>query len=201
MASASDPKKVDPFKTRKSKSEPRQVEDSVTPPADIAKAIDDFRACQEQAKHFEGEATVYKDQVTAYARQEYAKRSYLNSQTKSFKILGDETMITYVVMDASAGLADEDLEEFKDKWGEEAAEALIERDYRSIRFEPEVLKAHYNDIVAALQVLPPSILENLFKPMLLKSKPGAVATAKRFAKNAEELEDLLRDLKLKQHIK
>src|ERR1700757_2716512 len=103
-------KRTDPFKTRKTKSEEKAAGDTLTPPAEIAQAIDAFREAQDQAKHFEGEATIYKDQILSYSEEEYVKR-LLNGKDKSFKVLGDETMVTYVVMDAGAGLTEEDVEE------------------------------------------------------------------------------------------
>src|SRR5437899_3281559 len=100
LAKTSSSKKVDPFKTRKVKTETAKAAgDTITPPAEIAQAIDAFREAQDQAKHFEGEATIYKDQILGYSEEEYVKR-LLNGKDSSFKVLGEETMVTYVVMDA-----------------------------------------------------------------------------------------------------
>src|SRR5262249_38710330 len=113
--------KVDPFKTRKTKTDAPAASDTITPPKDVAEAIDAFRECQEQAKHFEGEATIHKDVILNFSEEEYTKRLF-NGMGKSFKILGEETMVTYVIMDSSAGLTDEDAEEFSRRWGKQAAE-------------------------------------------------------------------------------
>lgn len=199
-ASAAKKKKVDPFKTKKTRETPQGAADTLTPPADIKQAIDAFRECQEQAKHFEGEATIYKDQITEYARTEYTKRVFSGIQG-SFKILGDETMVTYVVQDSSAGLTDEDVETFTERWGKKASEELIEKDFRSIRFDADVLAANYDAIVDALQELPAEVLEKLFKPMLMKAKHSALETAKKYAKNPDELRELLEQLKLKNYIR
>lgn len=191
---------VDPFKVKKSKTQPAKETDTVTPPADVAEAIDRFRECQDQARHFEGEATIYKDKVQAFCQSEYVKRLQ-NGIGGSFKILGDETMVTYVITDSSAGLSEEDVQTFAEKWGEEAAEELITRDYQSIRFDPAVLEANYDEVVQALQALRPEVLGNLFKPMLMKAQSGAVQTAKRFAKSPEQLQEMIKDLKIKNYIK
>ncbi len=193
-------KKVDPFKTRKTKVETSQSSDTITPPAEIAAAIDAFREAQDQAKHFEGEATIHKDVILNYSEHEYSKR-LLNGMNSSFKILGDETMVTYVVMDASSGLTDEDAAEFAKRWGKQAAEELIVRDYASIRFDGKVLEAHYDAVVNALQSLPEEVLENLFKPMLMKARPGAAEAAKRYAKNPDDLRELLKQLRIKNYIR
>lgn len=194
-------KKVDPFKTKKTKTpSSTKVNDTVTPPAAIQEAIDKFREYQEQARHFEGEATIYKDKALAFCQKEYVKR-LANGVDGSFKVLGEETMITYTIVDGSAGLSDEDKDSFAERWGEEAAEALIKRDYQSVRFDPAVLEANYDQVVEALQALDPEILERLFKPMLLKAVPGAVQRAKKFAKTPEEMQELIRDLKIKNYIK
>lgn len=193
-------KKVDPFKTRKTKTEVTKETDTVSPPAEVARAIDAFRECQDQARHFEGEATIHKDTIMPFAQEEYAKRA-TKGMNKSFKILGDETMVTFVIQDSSAGLTDEDVQEFANRWGEEAAEELITRDLRSIRFDPNVLAANYEQIVEALQVLPEEILDNLFKPMLMMAEPGALEKAKRYAKTPEELLEIISALKIKNYIR
>lgn len=200
MAKATKKKKVDPFKKRKTKTPPTGASDTLTPPDDIAKAIDAFRECQEQARHFEGEATIHKDSVLNYSQSEYVKRLF-NGQNTSFKVLGEETMVTYVVMDSSAGLTEEDVEEIRDQWGDQAADELVVPDYRSIRFDPEILEANYEEVVQALQVLPEEVLENLFKPMLMKAKPGAVESAKKYAKTKDQMLELIGQLKIKNYIR
>jgi len=191
---------VNPFKTKKSKESPQVSNDTITPPPDVAEAIDQFRECQEQAKHFEGEATVHKDAVLDFALGEYARRLSVGHNS-SFKILGDETMVTYVVSEASAGLTEEDMEAFAARWGEQAAEELITRDLRSIRFDPEVLAAHYDEVVEALRVLPASVLDSLFKPMLMMAKPGAAELARRYARAPHDLKELIRMLKIRNYVR
>ncbi len=192
--------KKSPFKTRKTRSEVSKESDTLTPPSAIAQAIDSFRDCQEQARHFEGEATIHKNQVLDFSEAEYAKR-LIGGMGKSFKVLGEESMVTYVVMDASAGLADEDVESFRQRWGDQAADELIQRDFNSIRFDGDVLEANYDKVVEALETLPEEIVETLFKPMLMKARPGAAETAKKYAKNAKELRELLKMLKIRNYIK
>lgn len=201
MAKAEKKAKKDPFKTRKVReTDGKKLNDTVTPPEEVAAAIDAFREAQDQAKHFEGEATIHKDQILRFGEEEYTKRLF-NGMGKSFKILGDETMVTYIVMDASAGLTEEDVEDIEKKWGRKAAEELITRDFGSIKFDPKVLEANYDAVVEALQVLPEDVLENLFRPMLMKAKAGAAETAKRYAKNPAEMRALLKALKIKNYIK
>lgn len=193
-------KRKDPFKTRKSRAEVSKESDTLTPPSEIAQAIDAFRDCQEQARHFEGEATIHKNQVLDFSEGEYVKR-LMGGLGKSFKVLGEESMITYVVMDASAGLADEDVEVFRERWGDKAADELIQKDFNSIRFDGDVLEAHYDKVVEALGALPEEVVETLFKPMLMKARPGAAETAKKHTKNAKELRELLKMLKIRNYIK
>lgn len=193
-------KKVDPFKTRKSKTEEASAGDTISPPPEIAEAIDGFREAQDQAKHFEGEATIHKNAILSFSEEEYVKR-LLSGKNTSFKVLGEETMVTYVVMDASAGLSEDDVEEFAKNFGDEAAEDLITRDYASIRFDAKVLEANYDAVVEALQMLPKDVLENLFKPMLMKARPGAAEGAKRYAKKSDELLEMLKALKIKNYIR
>lgn len=200
MAKDSAAKKVDPFKTKKSKTPAANANDTVTPPAEVAAAIDSFREAQDQYKHYEGEMTIYKDQIMNYSTEEYTKR-LLNGMNGSFKILGEETMVTYVVMDSSAGLTEEDVADFAGRWGKEVADDLIVRDFGSIKFDPAVLEANYDAVVEALQVLPEQVLQNLFKPMLMKARPGAAEAAKQYAKKPEDLKDLLKQIKIKNYIR
>src|ERR1044072_9349965 len=134
MSKASAAKKIDPFKTKKNKTPASKTDDTVTPPAKVAKAIDEFREAQDQYKHFEGEMTIYKDQILAYTNEEYSKRA-MNGIKSSVKVLGEEAMVTYVVMDASAGLTEEEVTEFSERWGEKAAKELIVKDYGGVRFD------------------------------------------------------------------
>lgn len=193
-------KKVDPFKTKKTKTEATNASDTISPPTEVAEAIDAFRECQDQAKHFEGEATIHKDVILRFSEEEYIKR-LLSGKNTSFKVLGEETMVTYVIMDASAGLSEEDAEEFAKNFGHEAAEDLIVRDFSSIKFDAKVLEANYDAVVEALQTLPAEILENLFKPMLMKARPGAAEGAKHYSKNGDELLEMLKALKIKNYIR
>jgi hypothetical protein len=199
-ATAKTAKRTDPFKTRKTKSEEKAAGDTLTPPTEIAQAIDAFREAQDQAKHFEGEATIHKNAILGYSEEEYVKR-LLSGKNKSFKVLGDETMVTYVVMDSSAGLSDEDVEEFEKNFSRKAAEDLIVRDFASIKFDPKVLEANYDAVVEALQVLPEEVLENLFKPMLHKARPGAAEGSKQYAKKPDELLEMLKALRIKNYIR
>lgn len=192
--------KTEIFKTRKTREPAPEAGDTITPPEEVALAIDAFREAQEQAKHFEGEMTVQKDLINDFSRREYAKR-LVKGKNRSFKLLGDQSMVTYVVMDTSAGLTDEDVEAFKERWGEKATDDLIMRDYASIRFDGEVLEANYDAVVKALEALPAEVLESLFKTMLMKSKPGAAERAKKYAKNEEDLLEILQQLKIRNYIR
>jgi len=200
MAKEATAKKVDPFKTKKSKTPSATASDTVTPPEAIATAIDSFREAQDQYKHFEGEMTIYKDQIMNFSTDEYTRRIF-NGMPGSFKILGEETMVTYVVMDSSAGLTEEDVNGFSSRWGQGAADEMIVRDFGSIKFDASVLEANYDAVVEALQTLPEQVLQNLFKPMLMKARPGAVEAAKKHAKTPEDMKDLLRQLKIKNYIR
>ena len=192
-------KKADPFKVRKNTT-PSKADDIVSPTPEVTEAIDAFRQAIDQAKFFEGEATVYKNTILDFARAQYAKR-FFDGNKSGFKLQGDDAMIMYIIQDSSAGFSDEDLADFVEKWGDKAADELIVRDFASIRFNDKTLEAHYDEVVNALQTLPPEILENLFKPMLMKARPNALDTARKYAKNTNEFTKLMSDLKIKNYIK
>ena len=192
--------KIDPFKTRKNKNQSVKQNDTITPPEEIREAIDLFRECQDQARHFEAESTYHKEKIMKYCEQEFAHR-FATGRTKSFKVLGEESMVTYVIQDMSAGLTSDEIEEFSQKWGERAANELIEKDYRSIRFNEKVLANHYDQVVEALQSLPENILSHLFKPMLMKAKEGALEKAKKFAKDEASFKTIVQNLKMRNFIR
>jgi hypothetical protein len=189
-----------PFKTKRSTETVKHAENVLTPPPEVAEAVDAFRTAQDQAKYYEGEATVHKNTVSAYAAEEYAKRLY-SGDDSGFKVQGVETMAMYVVQDSSAGLSEEDADDFAKRWGQKAAEELITRDFGSIRFNETVLEANYDAVVKALEKLPAEVLENLFKPMALKARKHAAQNARKHVKNATELREILRHLKLKQYVR
>lgn len=188
------------FKTRKTREAEPVAGDVIDAPEEIAEAIDAFREAQDQAKYFEGEATVQKNAINDYSLKEYAKRVF-KGKGKSFKLKGNENLVTYIVMDASAGLSEDDVDAFREQWGDEAADDLITRDFASIRFDGEVLEANYDAVVEALKTLPRDVQENLFKTMLMKAKPGAVERAKKYAKTPEELRELIQQLKIRNYIR
>lgn len=192
--------KAEFFKTRKTREAAPKEGDTVTPPEDIMRAIDSFRDAQEQAKHFEGEMTVQKDAINEYSRKEFVKRIQKGKKS-SFKLLGEQSMVTYVVMDASAGLTEDEVEAFRERWGDEATDELIMRDLASIRFDGEVFEENYEAITEALSSLPKDVLESLFKPMLQKARPGAVDIAKKHAKSTEDLLELIQQLKIRNYIR
>ncbi len=174
--------------------------DVIKPPEDIREAIDAFRDAQAQMKHFEGESTVQKDILNDYSLKEFSKRA-MAGKAKSFRLESDENQVMYVVMDTSSGITEDEVQAFVDQWGDDAAEELIKRDFGSIRFDPDVLETNYEAVVEALQVLPKDVLENLFKSGLCKAVPGAVEKAKKYAKNAEQLRELLQQLKMRNYIR
>lgn len=197
---SSKPETKGPFKTKKS-SVPTKTQDNVlVPPAEVAEAVDAFRVAQDQAKFFDGEASLHKNTILDYATEEFAKRAYSGDE-KGFKIQGIEAMAMYVVQDAGAGLSEEEVEEFAERFGRAAADDLIVRDYASIRFNESVLAANYDAVVKALSTLPDHIVDNLFKPMAMKACNNAVSAALRHVDTAEDLREILKALKLRQYVR
>jgi hypothetical protein len=192
---------INPFKVRSTSDKgSSKKSDAVVVPAEVATAIDGFREAMEQAKHFEGEATLHKETVLSFARGEYAKRAMVGT-TDSFKLLGEQAMVTYIVADNASGLTQDEVDAVAEEFGAEAVEQLVGVDYGSIRFDAQVLEENYDDVIQALQVLKPEVLERLFKPGLQKAKKGAVESARRIAKDAGALSRLLAMLKITNYIK
>lgn len=192
--------KIDPFKIKKSSGKASGKLAGVKTPDNIADAVDAYREAQDKVKHFEGEAAIYKDTILSYSKSEYARRAR-TGETENFKLFGNKAMAMYIVMDSSSGLSDEDVSRVSSEFGEKAAKELTENDYKSLKFNPEVLEANYNQIVAALQTLPNEILENLFSPMALKTSKDVVSKASKYAKTDEDLQRLMEILKVKNYIR
>jgi hypothetical protein len=190
-----------PFKTKRSSNPAvKQPDNVLTPPGKVAEAVDAFREALDQAKYYEGEATVHKNTILDFASEQFARRLFAG-ESGGFKVQGAETMAMYVVQDASAGLSEEDVEAFSERWGDKAADELITRDFASIRFNDSVLEANYDAVVRALSTLPPEILDNLFRPMAMKARPGAAELARRHVESAAELREIMRHLKLKHYVR
>lgn len=192
---------VNPFKVKATKTPAAGGKtDAVTPPSNIAAAVDEFRRLQDQAKHFEGQATVHKDAIGEWARDEYAKRA-MGGDPDSFKILGDESTATFVTSETGSGLTEEHLEELQKEVSAADAEKLVKVDYGSIRLDAETLEKNYDAVVAALQALPPEVLESLFKPATKVAVKGALGLARGIAKDADHLGRIMKALRLKNYIK
>lgn len=189
-----------PFKTKKRKAEPARQENILVPPRDVAESVDAFREAQDQADYFAGEAAVHKSKVLEFAQKVYSERLH-SGESAGFKVQGIESIAMYVVQDASAGLSEEDVEAFEERWGSDAVRALITKDYSSIRFNEKVLEANYDAVVAALSRLPRDVVESLFRPMAMKAQRGAAEKARMFAKTPKDLADILRHLRLKNYIR
>lgn len=197
-------KTIDPFRIKQThNTSARTPPDVVTPPEAVASAVDAFRAAADQAKHIEGEATVYKNLVFEFGKGEYAKRA-MHGKTASFKILGKEEVVMFISADKGSGLTEEDVATLAAELGpdgEAKAASLVTKDYSSIRFNPDVLEKHYEAVVEALQTLPPEVLENLFLPGAMVAVKGAGEMLRAHAKDAAHYERLLDLAKITLYIK
>src|SRR5690349_5304912 len=98
MAASQKVSKIDPFRTRSTKVEVVRSTDALTPPAAVARAVDLFREAQDQLKHYEGEVSIHKEVVASYGEEEHARR-LLHGTNRSFRVLGEESAATFVVVD------------------------------------------------------------------------------------------------------
>ena len=191
--------KTSPFKVQKSKAAKADTA-SLIAPKKIAKNIDSFREYQDQAKHYESLAAAHKVEIVVYAKKNYSER-IMNGQGGSFKIIGEESQVTWVASTGSAALSAEDEAIIKDKWGKKAAKELLTPDFSSLKFDAKVLEANYDMVAQALKALPSEVLENLFKPMAMKASKDALDKAHEFVKTPEEMSEVCAILKLKNYIR
>ena len=119
----------------------------------------------------------------------------------NIKLNGSESSATYIVQNYSSGLTEEEVTEISEVFDDEVVDALIEVDYASLKFDPETLTENYDAILGALQTLDNSILATLFKPMFKKAVPNALQKATKYAKNEDELAQLIDLLKIKNYIR
>ena len=168
---------------------------------DMINVVDSYKKLNDEIKHLEGEATIFKNEFKAYAHNLFSER-VITGKTNNFKVEGKTGSVSYIVQDASSGITDEDYAAFTEKWGKKAAKELIMDDLGSIKFDADVLTANYDAVVTALQnALPAEVLESLFKPMLMKAAKGAVDKAAKIAKDPEKLAEMLTDLKVKTQVR
>lgn len=193
--------KSSPFKTATSASKSSKSKISaIKAPENLASTVDELHDINGQIKHLKGEETVLRDSINAFAQETFSDR-FRGGLTGNFRIEGETSSITYIVQDASSGISSEEKEDFANKWGDEAADALIVEDFASIKFDTKVLEANYDAVVAALQTLPEEVFTTLFKPMSLKATKGAAGKAAELTESAKDLADMLRDLKIKTQIR
>lgn len=193
--------KIDPFKTQKTKvPTSKSKTEIVEVPKNIAIAIDKFRDAIEKAKNYEGEATVYKQEITDFAKKEYTKR-FFKGKNKNFKLFGNESSVMYIVMDSGAHLNPYEIEQLRKDYGDDFINELTEQSFNTVKFNQETLEKHYEQIVEALQVLPEEILENLFMPVPIKAVKGALNRSLKYLNTENEFEQVINNLKIKNYIK
>lgn len=193
---------IDPFKIRQT--EPaRAAPDVVKAPEEIAKHVDAFREAATQAKHFEGQATPHKDAVYDFAKAEFARRA-MAGKAGSFKILGEEEAVLFVIADNAKGLTEDEVTELAGELGKDGlvkTETLLKKNYTEIRFDPEVLETNYEAVIAALQALPPNVLGTLFKPTTMVAVKGAGEMLRAHAKDPAHYARLIELTKIVSYIK
>ena len=194
-------KKVDIFKVKKTAAPTKSNGTNVVhPDPAIAAAVDQYNKLNAEIKSLSGELTVTKNTLESYARREHANRIYIGNKD-NFKIQGNETQVMWVAQNSSGGMGQDQYDEFSAKWGTSAAESLLKVDMSTVRFNVDVLEKNKDVIMAALQSIDPSILENLFTSPTYKVTETIIANLSEHTKSAAEVEDLARDLKIKAYVK
>jgi hypothetical protein len=185
--------KQDPFKVKKTTTTKSKVA-GVDAGSEVSAAVDTMVQLQAQIKNLEGQVSELKAKVSEAGYTAYTTRAMTGMVESSVRLQGQSSYANFTVSDASNLLSEDDKANVAEKWGEEAAEALVLRSY-SIKFDESVLAANYDVVVKALMTLPENVLENLFKPEPLKAAP--LADIRKHAKDAADLESLMKVLRIK----
>ena len=169
--------------------------DTIEAPSEIAEMVDNYVTETSQIKKTQKRLGTTKKLIADYANTVRAQRS-MHNKFESFTLSGSKEMITYVCCDTGAGLGRKERAEFEEKHGNEAAKALIGLAFNSIKFDADVFKENYRVIFENLQKLPEPIRDQVLQPLVYKAKKGSVEKIKQFAKNDDQAQEMLRDLRI-----
>lgn len=192
----------DPFtvvKTNGKKNGSSKLEEVKTPKS-LQKRIDEFNEINEQMKSLKGEQTACKNDIQEFSLNEYAKRS-VDGKVSNFKLQGENSHVTFIAQNASSNIDQDTYDKLADKWGKKAVNALVRKDVSTVKIDPEVYEKHQDTINKALVELNKKIGESLFLAASYKVTKTVLNDAPEYAKDQDELAELLTELKVKTMIK
>ena len=196
--------KINPFAKIKSRSDAKAggLDHVKAPTPDVAQAVDDYKKLSAQIKSLEGELARSKGVLEQFGRLTFAQRQTRN-HGGNFYIDGNEDTVSFQYQNASSALAGDDYQAFVSRRGEEAANALLEINVASVKFDPKTLEEPgvMDQVVTALQALPEELLERLFTPATYGVVDEVFVRARPFAKTPEEYAALMHDLKVRNYVK
>lgn len=199
-----------PIKVKKT-SEPKKGKlDIVIPESEIIKAaVDKFKAISAQMKNLDGELAGHKSIIAGYAKGAFAERQMKNV-SGNFNILGNTETCQFQAHNSGTEIGEDEYEAFIKEHGKEAAEELLQINVKTVKFNAATLQeAGVMDmIVAALnakdakgkRILPDEVLDRLFSGTAYGVTDEVFVKARAHAKNAEDYESLMADLKVKRFI-
>lgn len=195
---------IDPFKKIASTKEKKAGGlDHVNSADEVTKAaVDEYKRIAGEMKRLEGEQAAHKAVVEGYARKTFCERQVKNT-SGNFYVDGNADVVMYQAQNANAGIAADGYATIVEEHGEEAAEELLMLDTASVKFNADKLKEPgvMEKFVAALQVLPPEILNDLFTAATYKVTEDVFVKMRSHAETAEEFQALMASLKIKNFIK
>lgn len=159
---------------------------------DVAAAIDSYVQLDKQIKELQGDAAAPKEVISSFAKGVLAGRAK-DGKMESFKVQGLSETIMFTISDRGGNLVEADADAFEEKYGKKARKELIDMDLGSVKFNAEVLAKNFEKVEKALSDLG---IEGLIEDIPYRAKKGALEKAAALAKNSQELEDMIRDLKL-----
>jgi len=195
--------KKDPFsRAAKEKKATSTSLEKINPPTEIKFSVDEYKKLDGQIKVLEGEKAGHKSILEAFARDTYATRQ-VAEKSGNFAILGDSSHVTYIVQDASGGMTQVEYDEFASQHGKKAAESLLALNKASVKFDVKTLEEPgvMQQVVDALNTLPPDLLERLFTPAYYGVVEDVTIKARKFAKDAKQYQQIMSDLKVKAYIR
>ena len=188
----------DPFKVKKSSA--KKGLDVVEAPKELKSIIDEWKEFADLEKKYKAKKAGLAPQIKEFASMVNAKRR-LSGKNENFNLIGDEQTCQFQMTSRISGGSDDDIALIVEKYGEEVAEALFQKDYASLKINDKYLKANWNEIIPKLTKALGDHFHELFSEMSHKLADDGLEKAAEFVETPEELSNLYDDLKVVSFLK
>jgi hypothetical protein len=163
------------------------------------KDIDAFVIKKQAIKDLEGELVGHTDALNVYCVEMLADR-YSRGELENFKIASPTHVVSYICQNFNQGGLHQDVfNEVATKYGKEAADSIMEIDYKTFVLNGEAMEKHYDRINEVLSALEAELGMDVVLPGKYKLKPNFAANCRVFAKTRDAIKTLIDKCGLKKY--